>query len=688
MLGAEMTERDYPLKKIMQPLSGKKKYVWQLGVMPLLLLLGACAETPSTAAENKAAGNTAQSVSHYSPARAVPAAARNAVVQAYAAMQAKQWEQLPVLAQQAKADHELGEYPMFWYLRNKIRSRSETIPVNDVSAFLAQSKNPYLRERLKADWILEAARMNDFATVRKLGNVALNNAQVDCAVLHGQHIVNGKVSAKQALDAFRPGDACWSLVGLLSRSGALKWDDIQPLLRDEIEYDNKVNARRWAALIFTPGQMNDYDAFMKNPRAWLSTQSGKSQNRTQEELRTLAFSRLARQDRNGGYAFFQNQGPNLVSAENRQWIHTQFGLVSVLNLEDRSDQWYRQAGSGFRLSEYNHAWRVRAALRQPEVDWKWVSQTIDMMPAGQQQEPVWTYWKARSQDAMGMTSAARQGYETVARDDYGFYGQLATEALGQKISLPPQAAASSAAEMAHIKRNTGLQRAVSLFRLGWRPEAVAEWNFAIRGMNDRELLSAAEWAKQEDVYDRAINTSSLTSLDINFQHRYLAPFEGRVAQQARKTGLDPAWVYGLIRQESRFVPVARSRVGASGLMQLMPGTARLVAKKIGMSDFSMSSVNDFETNTVLGTAYLDMVKSDLDNSEVLATAGYNAGPNRSKRWRNSLSKPVEGAIFAETIPFTETRLYVKHVMSNATWYAAMFSGQPQSLVQRLGTITP
>lgn len=681
-----MTERNYPVKET-RPMAGQKGRVWQFGVIPWLFLLVACAETPSTAAEKTAIGNTA-SVLHYSPARPVPAAARNAVVQAREAMQAKQWEKLPMLAQQAKDDHELGEYPMFWYLRNKIRDRSETIPVQEVSAFLAKSKNPYLQERLKADWILEAARLNDFATVRKLGNVSLNNAQVDCAILHGRYMLNGKVSAMQALDVFSPGDTCWALMNQLGNAGVLQWDDIQPLLRDEIEYDNKTNARRWAAMLFNTEQMAAYDAFMNNPQAWLSTQQGKAQSRAQEELRTLAFSRLARQDRNGGYEFFRSQGPTLVSAENRQWIHTQFGLVAVLNLEDRSDQWYRQAREGIRLSEYNHAWRVRAALRQPEPDWKWVAQTIDMMPAGQQQEPVWTYWKARSQEAMGMKDAARQGYASVVTNDYGFYGQLATEALGRKITLPLQAAPSSAAEMEHIRRNSGLQRAISLFRQDWRPEAVAEWNFAIKGMNDRELLAAAEWAKQEEVYDRAINTSSLTKQDINFRHRFLAPFEGRVTQQALKTGLDPAWVYGLIRQESRFVPVARSHVGASGLMQLMPGTARQVAGKIGMSDFSMAKVNDFETNTVLGTAYLDMVKSDLGNSEVLATAGYNAGPNRSKRWRSSLSKPVEGAIFAETIPFTETRLYVKHVMSNATWYAAMFTGQPQSLVQRLGTITP
>lgn len=158
--------------------------------------------------------------------------------------------------------------------------------------------------------------------------------------------------------------------------------------------------------------------------------------------------------------------------------------------------------------------------------------------------------------------------------------------------------------------------------------------------------------------------------------------------QARSIDLDPAWVYGLIRQESRFVMDARSVAGASGLMQLMPATARYVAKRIGMTDFSPSRVNDFDVNTALGTNYLRMVLDDLDGSFVLASAGYNAGPGRPKSWRSTLSGPVEGAIFAETIPFSETRDYVKKVLSNATYYAGMFTGQPQSLKQRLGEVRP
>jgi soluble lytic murein transglycosylase len=153
-------------------------------------------------------------------------------------------------------------------------------------------------------------------------------------------------------------------------------------------------------------------------------------------------------------------------------------------------------------------------------------------------------------------------------------------------------------------------------------------------------------------------------------------------------GLDKAWVYGLIRQESRFVKSARSHVGASGLMQIMPATAKYVARKIGMAGFTLNNLNDTRTNITLGTQYLNMVLTNLGGSQTLATAAYNAGPGRPRLWRASLERPIEGAIFAETIPFSETRNYVKSVLANATWYAALFENKPQSLKARLGFVMP
>jgi soluble lytic murein transglycosylase len=141
-----------------------------------------------------------------------------------------------------------------------------------------------------------------------------------------------------------------------------------------------------------------------------------------------------------------------------------------------------------------------------------------------------------------------------------------------------------------------------------------------------------------------------------------------------------------MRQESRFVMDARSAVGAKGLMQLMPATARWVARKIGLEGYHPQRVSEMDTNVTLGTSYLKMVLDSLDKQPLLASAAYNAGPGRARQWR--ADHALEGAIYAETIPFAETRDYVKRVMSNAVYYAALFEGKPQSLKSRLGTVRP
>ena len=164
------------------------------------------------------------------------------------------------------------------------------------------------------------------------------------------------------------------------------------------------------------------------------------------------------------------------------------------------------------------------------------------------------------------------------------------------------------------------------------------------------------------------------------------PFRDAVLRRAREINIDPAYVYGLIRQESRFVMDARSSVGASGLMQVMPATARWTARKLGMNGFGVDQLNDRETNIAIGTGYLKLVLDDFNGSMAMAAAAYNAGPGRPRLWRNG---PVlETAIWAENVPFAETRDYVKKVLSNTTAYAALLTGQPQSLKARLGQVGP
>jgi soluble lytic murein transglycosylase len=202
-------------------------------------------------------------------------------------------------------------------------------------------------------------------------------------------------------------------------------------------------------------------------------------------------------------------------------------------------------------------------------------------------------------------------------------------------------------------------------------------------MPDAELLAAAELAARHGIHDRAINTANRTIERHNFRLRFLAPYREVFAEQARTFNLEEALLLGLTRQESRFMADARSAAGAMGLMQLMPATARWTAKRIGLAGYNAAHVTDPRVNVSLGTGYLRTVLDDLGHT-VLALAAYNAGPGRARRWRDA--RPLEGAVYAESIPFNETRAYVKLVMANTMYYSMLYGGKVIPLRERLGMV--
>lgn len=358
----------------------------------------------------------------------------------------------------------------------------------------------------------------------------------------------------------------------------------------------------------------------------------------------------------------------------------------------RADQRAAKAGRDADWSDEVLGWKVRAALRADNgrARWQQVMQGVNAMGAAEQREPVWIYWKARalaalagdSQDGEAMRALGREQLAGIA-GQMNFYAGLAAEALGQPLFMPARPRPLAADERDAAARNPGLARALLLIAIGLRNEGVREWNYTLRGMSDRELLAAAQLACDREVWDRCINTSDRTRTEIDIDQRFPMPFRKDVVARAGEIGLDAAYVYGLIRQESRFVTDARSGVGASGLMQIMPATARWTAKKIGLP-FTPDLLADRDTNLVLGTAYLKLVLDDFGGSQALAAAAYNAGPGRPRKWRDGPA--LEPAIWAENVPFPETRDYVKKVLSNAAYYAAQLGTPPtaSALKVRLG----
>jgi soluble lytic murein transglycosylase len=441
--------------------------------------------------------------------------------------------------------------------------------------------------------------------------------------------------------------------------------------------------------------------------------------KTRKELITLALVKMASADQSGAEGaanMMESKWGNQLTAEERNWVWGLIGKQTATRLGTvpAADAlaYYGKVSKDSDLTDDMLGWKVRAALRagaQPR--WRDVLSATSAMSDNAKAEPTWAYWRARAllatlpaaaptaTTAPGTVAIAPQRAEALAlyqsiASVRGFYEQLALEELGQKITVPPKPAPISAEEKETARLNAGLNRAAYAMAIGLRPEGVREWNYSTNlakpgGMTDRELLAAAQFACDKQIWDRCINTSERTKTMIDLEQRFPMPFRDAVVKRVQSIDLDPAYVYGLIRQESRFIMDARSGVGASGLMQVMPATARETARRIGMTGFTANMITDLGTNIAIGTGYLKLVLDDVGGSMPMAAAAYNAGPGRPRTWRGQSGSPtLEAAIWAESVPFAETRDYVKKVLSNTTSYAALLTGQPQSLKARLGTVGP
>ena len=403
------------------------------------------------------------------------------------------------------------------------------------------------------------------------------------------------------------------------------------------------------------------------------------------ELALYALERAARKDAATAHEAWSKWRNRLPQAD-REYGNARVAYHAARQLNPMANAWYGDA-KDIAIPAEQQKWRVRAALRSSA--WSDVLAAIDALPPEDREETVWRYWRARALAAGGAKDEARALYANLAHG-FDFYGLLAAEALGgdaARADPPSRPIAVDEQALAAFGARAGVRRAVKLAALDLRLEAVREWNAAIRGLDDDALLLAAEYAKRVGLNDRAINTAERTTARHDFSLRYLTPFGGPFADAAKKQDVDVALLYGIARQESRFVADIVSSAGATGLMQLMPGTARWVARKLDVADYSPARIADVELNTQFGAFYFKYWQDRLDRLPALAAAAYNAGPSRAQAWRPA-SGALEGAVWVETIPFNETRDYVKRVLANTMLYTRALGRPYVSLTERLGVVTP
>ncbi|MEX1168011.1 MAG: transglycosylase SLT domain-containing protein, partial [Hydrogenophaga sp.] len=590
--------------------------------------------------------------------------------------------------------HVLEPVARYW----EMKSRLESAPASDIRRALGLMAGTYWEDRLRNDWLLVLGKNRDWVNFEaELPHFRMkDDRQVQCYGLMLDAVARRmppQEAAQQTAQLwFKQRDAddgCATAAESFLASGHMPADTAWMRARFAMEANQPKIALqaiglldgKWAAIA---------ESIAKDPAGYLDDKFTAIRPRT-KELVTLAVIRLAANDLPAAVQTLQRKRWTVqLTDEELGWAWGSVGRRAAKGLQSDALAMFAN-GQDRHMSDEHLAWKARAALRAGQ--WGVVQTSIAAMGAVQRSEPVWIYWKARALQALKLPDAAAEAqalYASIASSS-GFYEQLAREELGQAISAPPMPEPLTGEERRGAETNPGLQRALASYRLDLRSEATREWNYTVAlhdagGMGDRELLAAANLACQNSLWDRCINTSIRTRNALDHGQRYPMPFRQQVVQRSQSIGLDPAYVYGLIRQESRFVLNARSGVGASGLMQVMPATARWTARKIGMTDFQPSQINDRDVNIQIGTAYLKLALDDFDGSLPLAAAAYNAGPGRSRNWRQGPA--MAGEIWTENIPFDETRDYVKQVLANTTNYAAILTGRPQSLRARLGIVTP
>ena len=578
----------------------------------------------------------------------------------------------------------LEPYLTYYQLQLRLPTRNQ----EGVREFLARPDDTPVIDQLRSEWLKWQARQQRWeAFTAEYPRLLESDDEMKCYALQARLPNNADLVLHESRTLWFTGtsqpESCGTLFDMALASGTISEQDVWQRIRMALEVNNVALAKKLSAHLPRERKIQSglLESAAAHPDRYLASVKLAKSSEAERMVALFALQRLAKQLPQLAYMRWEKVETHFNSDE-RHYFYGWLGYEAARKLDERALTWFK-AAKDTPLNDAQLAWRTRAALRAS--NWHEVWASIAAMSPKQQREGAWRYWKARAWKVLGRDSDAEALFVELSRE-YNFYGQLAAEELGSasasgmlSVSYQP-----TVTEIQAMLAQPAMQRTLDLYRMGLRQEAAKEWSLAVRKLDDKHLLIASEIASRHAMYDRSINAADRTLLLHDFNLRYPAPYRDSLQGHLQENNLEEAWVYGLMRQESRFVTQAKSTAGAAGLMQVMPATARWIAQRLGMKDYRKELISQLDTNIKLGTYYMKNVLSTFGNNPVLASAAYNAGPGRARQWL--ADKPLEGAIYVESIPFDETRDYVKKVMSNTVYYAKLFGHAAPSMKQRMGMI--
>jgi len=358
--------------------------------------------------------------------------------------------------------------------------------------------------------------------------------------------------------------------------------------------------------------------------------------------------------------------------EQQQQITEKFALALSAKNHHAAQLWLDKLDFNL-LSKNMLQWRLSQALKQK--DWQRLIIELKQLPKEHKDDLKWKYWYARALIATDVANRGEFLLQQLASERH-YYGFLAASYLKTPVNLQHKPLEFTFNEKRKFINYPAAKRAFEFYSLGRYQQARSEWNYLLTQLNNREKLIAAKVANENHWFDRTIFTLANVGYLDDIDLRFPKAFDKKINHYATAQKIAPSWAFAITRRESSFMQDAHSPVGAKGLMQLMPNTAKTLVTSRKKGKVNNRYLLNADNNIQLGTKYLKILLDKSKGNQVLATAAYNAGPSRVRKWIKNIT-PVPADVWIETIPYKETRNYVKSVLA----YQEIYQHRPGQVSQ-------
>lgn len=597
------------------------------------------------------------------------AASDTAMRDALEAARQQQWNHID---ERAIEGHVLSGYVDYHRLRNQLPNVSTA----QVQRFIDQHNDSPLSEWLRGQAIAQYGHAGRYSDLLAVADGEPAGTARQCyyytAILDSQPQQAAEAGLALWLEGSSQPDACDPLFDRLRANGTidataiwerrmLAWQAGEDRLS---AYLDGLLSGQWHTAIETADQVNTNTRAVTSAPACLGPECAATAS-----FYKAAMQRFTREDTPAALSSWQTIAPNLnLLPSDQQTIEEELAFYALVRNVPGALGWVDDALPSLD-SERVLELRVRRALADRQ--WQEVIHWIAEMPTSQQENSRWQYWLGRANEQLGSQEAATARYRQAATDR-SFYGFAAAEQLGQPYQLNLERNHFDEASRERTARLPVVQRTEALLRIGEDGLANSEWLYAVQNGTPQQARALADYAAHQQWHARLVQTTIAGSMWDALDWRFPEAYRESFMHWGHQTGVDPYMLMAITRRESAYNPVALSPAGARGLMQLMPGTASLVSRQLGISDPGPYGILDPELNIRLGSTYLRDKLNRYQGNRLAAAAAYNAGPGRVDQWLGSDMESFD--LFVESIPFKETRDYVQAVLSYRVIFESLANG--------------